>query len=108
MVGTHPHQWCPRRAIFVWAVAPGGVLTRAVRNSEVYITHNGDFEFFKLLGKLEPVDHVQWALSSRCERRAGARGPRAGRAPRGKQALGLWGAECTLAVMGTGGPVEDP
>lgn len=50
--GTHPHQWSPRRDFNVYpfqsaSATPVLPLVPEVTGVESYITHNGDFEFYK-------------------------------------------------------------
>ncbi|CAI5501080.1 unnamed protein product, partial [Closterium sp. Naga37s-1] len=49
---THPHQWVPERRLPLWRVHAGtGAITCAPTNVGVYVTHNGDFEFWNLFGR---------------------------------------------------------
>ncbi|CAI5520260.1 unnamed protein product [Closterium sp. Naga37s-1] len=49
---THPHQWVPERRLPLWRVhAATGAITCAPTNVGVYVTHNGDFEFWNLFGR---------------------------------------------------------
>mmetsp|Transcript_46359 Transcript_46359/g.88497 ORF Transcript_46359/g.88497 Transcript_46359/m.88497 type:complete len:1353 (-) Transcript_46359:72-4130(-) len=57
--GTHPHQWMPPSSQPVWSLSPEGQLLRRMQNVEMFVTHNGDFEFLKVEGNMHPVDSVQ-------------------------------------------------
>jgi hypothetical protein len=50
----------------IWRLGSDGQLCRCPgTNTEVFITHNGDFEFFEMLGKLETVEFVQeWLIET--------------------------------------------
>ncbi|CAI6004279.1 unnamed protein product [Closterium sp. NIES-64] len=49
---THPHRWVPERRLPLWRVhAATGAITCAPTNVGVYVTHNGDFEFWNLFGR---------------------------------------------------------
>jgi hypothetical protein len=56
--GTHPHQWSPPvlRRVFL----DGKWVTREVSS---YITHNGDFDFYKIQGKSYDLDKIQQWLA---------------------------------------------
>ncbi|CAI5468363.1 unnamed protein product [Closterium sp. Yama58-4] len=73
---THPHQWVPERRLPMWRVHPAtGALTCALTNVGVYVTHNGDFEFWNLFGRdrthsemgpwLEVV--LEWDQPAQCD-----------------------------------------
>ena len=67
--GTHPHQWSPRKDFNVYpfqsANAPQVLpLVSEVTGVENYITHNGDFEFYKFgNGKFYDTSEVQQFLA---------------------------------------------
>ncbi|KXZ56995.1 hypothetical protein GPECTOR_1g9 [Gonium pectorale] len=49
---SHPHQWSPPFATSVWrANAATGKLERGEEKFGVWITHNGDFDFWRLMGQ---------------------------------------------------------
>ncbi|KAG2426569.1 hypothetical protein HXX76_012887 [Chlamydomonas incerta] len=50
---SHPHQWSPPVSIPVWRTcrAKGGRLEQRPENFGVWITHNGDFDFWRLMGQ---------------------------------------------------------
>ena len=68
--GTHPHQWSKRRMYQVYSFNNASSSTSSSRDDintkikrnigvENYITHNGDFEFFKVNGKYYDVEIIQ-------------------------------------------------
>ena len=62
--GTHPHQWCGRRDFMVYPLRVsssfvGGGSASSLIGVENYITHNGDFEFYKVNGKYYDVEVMQ-------------------------------------------------
>jgi hypothetical protein len=66
--GTHPHQWSPRQDFNVYpfqsaSATPVLPLLPEVTGVESYITHNGDFEFYKFgNGKYYDTSEVQQFL----------------------------------------------
>jgi hypothetical protein len=54
--GTHPHLWSKRRNYRIYDANSNQSTLTSVEN---YITHNGDFEFFKVNGKYYDVEVVQ-------------------------------------------------
>ena len=70
--GTHPHRWSPRRSISsfypfqseTYAALKtlyepvSGVESQTI-GVENYVTHNGDFEYYKINGKYYDIDQVQ-------------------------------------------------
>ena len=61
--GCHPHQWCERAQQLVWEQdAENGKWVAFHRNTECYITHNGDLDYFKLHGTQYPLEDVQTLL----------------------------------------------
>lgn len=57
--GTHPHQWTPPRTYTVWTGFLDGHFLRSQKNVEVFICHNGDFDFFTIKGTLYSVEEIQ-------------------------------------------------
>ena len=61
--GTHPHRWSDRRNYNVYSFGSPSVSNPCSRprslGVENYITHNGDFEFYKVNGKYYDVEVVQ-------------------------------------------------
>lgn len=63
--GTHPHQWSGRKDYKMYSFGSassfigGGVVKPRIVGVENYITHNGDFEFFKVNEKYYDVMLVQ-------------------------------------------------
>jgi hypothetical protein len=55
--GTHPHQWTPRENFVVWTQKKGEWHSEST-NVEVYITHNGDLDFWTVSGVTYPVDDI--------------------------------------------------
>jgi hypothetical protein len=55
--GTHPHQWTPRQDFTIWSER-NGKWTSERANVEVYITHNGDLDFWTVCGVTYPVDDL--------------------------------------------------
>eukprot|EP00897_Mesotaenium_endlicherianum_P003174 jgi/Mesen1/2885/ME000175S02039 len=51
---THPHQWTPEHQSLFWGPGGGAGAPRVSatwQNVGLYITHNGDFEFWNLFGR---------------------------------------------------------
>lgn len=46
---SHPHRFSPPKNARVWRRGPSGWLS-AVENFEVYVTHNGDLDYWPLFG----------------------------------------------------------
>ena len=72
--GTHPHQWSERRNYKLYPFGSGSSsdsLSRSSRSMGVenHITHNGDFEFFKVNGKYYDVEVIQQWLGESCIQR---------------------------------------
>jgi hypothetical protein len=66
MDGTHPHQWCAKRMYRLFpfkssAASASKKATIAAHSMPVekYITHNGDFEFYKIHGKYYDTEDIQ-------------------------------------------------
>lgn len=61
MDGTHPHQWSERRVFRVYhrSDTNGSCGDSSEVGVENYITHNGDFEFFKVNNKYYDVEVLQ-------------------------------------------------
>ena len=62
--GTHPHRWSERRVYNVYSFgSPSSSVSSSVGPRRIgvenYITHNGDFEFYKVNGKYYDVEVVQ-------------------------------------------------
>lgn len=55
--GTHPHQWTPRENFGVWTKKKDQWHLQHT-NVEVYITHNGDLDFWTVSGVTYPVDDI--------------------------------------------------
>jgi hypothetical protein len=56
--GTHPHQWSPREKRLVYALeqtSPGAIRV----DVENFITHNGDFDFYRVNGRWYDLGDVQ-------------------------------------------------
>ncbi len=77
--GTHPHQWSVRRDYRVYSFGSASSFANSVKNRrggeevvvqprvvgvENYITHNGDFEFFRVKDKYYDVMLVQGWLEN--------------------------------------------
>jgi hypothetical protein len=72
--GTHPHKWSERRVFKVYSFGSSSSSSTASIDSssrwmrrigvENYITHNGDFDFFKVNGKFYDVEVVQQWLEN--------------------------------------------
>jgi hypothetical protein len=64
---THPHQWTPSSAIAVnfWKVDANGTwVVRRGAEPGIFITHNGDFEFYRLFGVERTFGQVQKWLTA--------------------------------------------
>lgn len=49
---THPHQWTSEKVYDFWEFDPhSGKLVSSKKRFGLYITHNGDFEFWNLFGR---------------------------------------------------------
>ena len=63
--GTHPHRWCPpsKRRMYnlsIVASSPPSTSTHPnVIHVENYITHNGDFDYYKVNNKMYDVQTIQ-------------------------------------------------
>jgi len=73
--GTHPHRWSPRRTISSFypfqsetyaalkilhnELPVSGVVESQMIGVENYVTHNGDFEYYKINGKYYDIEQVQ-------------------------------------------------
>ncbi|KAK3270697.1 hypothetical protein CYMTET_20918 [Cymbomonas tetramitiformis] len=57
--GAHPHQWTPPRLQSFWYLNRKGYLKRVVRSVEIFVTHNGDFDFWKVNGTTIPLEKLQ-------------------------------------------------
>lgn len=58
--GCHPHQWSPPQALDVYLGFADGKLKKSVgHNVEVFITHNGDLDFFSVGGQVFDLSSVQ-------------------------------------------------
>lgn len=57
--GTHPHQWTPSRTYVIWSGFLDGNFTCSSKNVEVFICHNGDFDFFTIKDKIYSVEEIQ-------------------------------------------------
>ena len=72
--GTHPHQWSERRVYNVHSIGSqslssvndsgGGTLRPRQIAIENFITHNGDFDFFRVNGKFYDVEILQLWLEN--------------------------------------------
>ncbi len=70
MEGTHPHSWCPPQVwrvylldnISLWQSKEPHPVSMSVSN---FITHNGDFDFFKLNGDHAHLNSIQqWLVEA--------------------------------------------
>ena len=59
--GTHPHQWVPPKKYKVFHGFPfsGRPLDTVQANMETFVTHNGDFELFKIFSKFYELAEIQ-------------------------------------------------
>lgn len=58
--GTHPHQWTPPKVLEVYTgFGGGGALVPTTQPVEVYICHNGDFDFFEVGGRSYDLEVIQ-------------------------------------------------
>lgn len=58
--GTHPHQWSKPKYLRVYNMEGGKVVaTPENMRVENFISHNGDFDFYELNGKVYEIDAVQ-------------------------------------------------
>jgi hypothetical protein len=48
---SHPHRFSPPRRVKVWRVGADGRWASAVENFELFVTHNGDFDYWPLFGR---------------------------------------------------------
>lgn len=71
--GTHPHQWSPRAVFSVFPFQSSSASSGTVGSTvlapksqdlgvENFITHNGDFEFYKINGKYYDTEAIQQFL----------------------------------------------
>ena len=58
MPGCHPHQWSPAKKQMHWLADENGRFAGKLANVEMYITHNGDLDFFEWHGVTYPLDDV--------------------------------------------------
>ncbi|CAE7877802.1 unnamed protein product [Symbiodinium necroappetens] len=57
--GTHPHQWTPPEKHEVYLGWASGQLRKAYVNLEIFITHNGDLDFFDLGDRTYDLSDIQ-------------------------------------------------
>lgn len=62
--GTHPHRWTPPSLRRVYPLDDKKLWNASnpvyvIRSMENYITHNGDFDFFKVNGQLSDLETIQ-------------------------------------------------
>uniref|UniRef100_A0A7S3DUG1 Glutamine amidotransferase type-2 domain-containing protein n=1 Tax=Entomoneis paludosa TaxID=265537 RepID=A0A7S3DUG1_9STRA len=70
--GTHPHQWTPpeKRRVYpldddaLWNTTDATKMQPTTRKMSNYITHNGDFDFFKMHGRLASLSKIQKWLAA--------------------------------------------
>jgi hypothetical protein len=57
---SHPHRFSQPKRVRVWRRGPGG-WSSAVERFELYVTHNGDFDYWQLFGRVRTQREVgQW------------------------------------------------
>jgi len=52
VIESHPHRFGNARTVFMWRCDGSGRWASSLERMEVYITHNGDLDFFELYGRL--------------------------------------------------------
>ena len=57
---SHPHRFSQPKRVRVWRRGPGG-WSSALERFELYVTHNGDFDYWPLFGRVRTQREVgQW------------------------------------------------
>ena len=59
--GVHPHQWSKPQRLNMYVGWSGGSLCRKTlsKNFEIFVTHNGDFDFFEVGGRSYELGSIQ-------------------------------------------------
>ena len=58
--GTHPHQWSSPQSLDMYIGWSEGCLKGKVpKNFEIFVTHNGDFDFFDVCGRTYELGTIQ-------------------------------------------------
>ena len=66
---THPHRWSSAETVQRWGVRQNGEIGMDSATEALYVTHNGDFEFYKLWGRWGPLPPVIASSPHHCPNR---------------------------------------
>lgn len=57
--GAHPHQWSPPQVYDVYTGFSENRIQKNKKHMEIFVTHNGDFDFFEFAGQMHELAAVQ-------------------------------------------------